>query len=111
MKAWIIKNQLLSFFALTFLISWVLGIPYFLGIGGTVVEMAFWIGGSGPGLAFVFLSWFSSSETDDLFRKKRRGVFWITWGITTITEVSGFDAMFFYITSSSWRPSVGKYKN
>jgi len=56
MKAWIIKNQLLSFFALTFLISWVLGIPYFLGIGGAVVEMAFWIGGSGPGLAFVFLS-------------------------------------------------------
>ncbi len=65
MREWLRNHQLFSYFALVFLISWIPGIPHWMGIEGQAIEMAFWIAGSGPSLAALIITWLISPKLSD----------------------------------------------
>jgi membrane protease YdiL (CAAX protease family) len=87
----LVKNHpLLSFIALTFLIAWIPGIPHFRGTGGQFLEMAFWVGSSAPGIAFLILSRILSPKDTDQKHRNTPLIFLISWGISS--------AVVYYVT-------------
>jgi membrane protease YdiL (CAAX protease family) len=84
------NHPLLSFIVLTFLIAWIPGIPHFRGTAGQFLEMAFWVGTSAPGIAFLILSRILSPRDTDQKHRYTPLIFLISWGISS--------AVVYYVT-------------
>jgi len=90
MREWLKNHQLFSYFALVFLITWGSSIPHWMGIEGQALEMAFWIAGSGPSIAAIFITWLISPKLYNELHNKKPYVFWIAWAITSVVVYSVF---------------------
>ena len=101
---WIKDHQLISFFLLTFLITWGLGFSYWAVVRGGKFLLApvFFLATCGPALAGIIISVLTGSRQNPAGRRITWSVFFIVW----ILALAVFILNFIFINKASVSPII-----
>jgi membrane protease YdiL (CAAX protease family) len=82
-KRYIKQYQLLSFFVLTYLSSWLLFLPYYLSGNDELLSILAFAGLFCPAFSNLLISRIIAPVPDQYPKKHRRIAFWVTWVVAT----------------------------
>src|SRR5512139_1891451 len=83
-KRFVKEHQLISFFALTYLTSWLLFLPFIFTHDEQTSAIPLFAGIFCPAFVSIFISRIITPVSDENPRGRRRIAFWVTWIIATL---------------------------